>query len=98
MQLPLNERFTSVQKDDLAAAIRREVDGMAPDARWDKLATRIFEAVRGALEAEGLDLDLSDQQINDIANDVSSEVGDGFDTDNYATDQVVQAVEDFLCI
>lgn len=98
MNLPLNERFTSVQKDDLAAAIRKGVDGVASDARWDKLATRIFEAVRGALEDEGLDLDLSDVQINNIASDVAEEVGDGFDADDYATDQIVQAVEDFLCI
>lgn len=94
MNLPLRERFTSVQKDDLKAAL-----GKAAGADSGKdLSTHVARELRETLNehySSSLDADDIDAIVDSVATDIMDY---GPDDPDFATDEAVQAVEDFLCI
>lgn len=89
MNLPINERFTSVQKDDLKAALGR---------CGAELSSYVMRSLRDELTDEGAAYGLTAQQVNNIVEAVETYFIEGPADTDFATDEAVQAVEDFLCI
>lgn len=94
MNLPINERFTSVQKDDLKAALGRCGDV----TERAELSSYVMRSLRDELTDEGAAYGLTAQQVNNIVEAVETYVIEGPADTDFATDEAVQAVEDFLCI
>lgn len=92
MNLPLNERFTSVQKDDLKAALGKVV------AEGEVLALSSFVA-KALRDEMADDYNLTDEHVKRIVDTAAEAILEyGPETPGFATDEAVQAVEDFLCI
>lgn len=99
MNIPINERFTSVQKDDLKAALGK----VAADGEPRELATLVEDALRDELLSVDEDdqplYGLTHEQVRTIVDTATEAILDyGPGTSDYSTDEAVQAVEDFLCI
>ena len=91
MQLPLNERFTSVQKDDLKAALGRVVN----EGETRETAAYVAKCLRDELGGYML----TETQVNNIVDTITGAIFEyGPASPDFATDEAVQAVEDFLCI
>ena len=94
MNLPLSERFTSVQKDDLKAALGK---ASSNEPELSSLTNHVAANLRITLSEAPHDM--TEIQIDQIVESVVTDIIDhGVDLPDHSTDDAVQAVEDFLCI
>ena len=91
MHLPINERFTSVQKDDLKAALGKVVNEGETRETAAYVAKHLRDELGGYM--------LTETQVNNIVDAITGAIFEyGPASPDFATDEAVQAVEDFLCI